>query len=74
MCAAAGATNGRVHGNLTLRLVIDPRGHVRDAAVPQSTMIWSVPRCLTEAARAWRFDPPPGGVTVVIVYPIAFVQ
>jgi TonB family protein len=57
-----------------LRVVIDPRGHVRDAAVPQSTMIWSVPRCLTEAARTWRFDPPPGGVTVVVVYPIAFVQ
>ncbi len=73
-CAAAGATNGRVHGSITLRLVIDPTGAIRDASAPQSTMNWSVPRCATDAARTWRFPHPPSGFTIVIVWPLRFTS
>lgn len=72
-CAAGGASNGRVHGSVTLRFVLDGHGNIRDAAVPQSTMTWSVPRCLVAAVGRWRFPAPPQGLTVVVVYPLAFV-
>jgi TonB family protein len=73
-CAATGAVNGRVHGSVTLRLVIDPHGHIRDAQAPQSTMLWSVPRCIVDAARRWQFPRPPNGLTVVVVYPFNFTS
>lgn len=73
-CAASGVMNGRVHGTITLRIVVDPRGGIRDVAVPQSTLIWSVPRCITEAVRGWRFPAPPDGLTIVIVAPFAFTS
>jgi hypothetical protein len=66
------AVNPRAHGFITVDVVIDPDGRVRDVETTGGAILGEVTMgCLVERIKRGSFDPPHGGGTLRVQVPFS---
>jgi TonB family protein len=67
------ATHPGLHGDVVVRFVIGPTGHVTTATLQSSTLgLPTLAAAIAQAVRGWIFPAPAGGGVVLVTYPFTF--